>query len=193
MYTIYVHRNKYNGMCYVGQTSLPPQKRWQGGSSYRAERGCLLGKAIKEFGWDAFEHIILETGLSKEDADEAERKYTKEYNSITPNGYNTDSGGRKGNKKSDLVIEHFKARPNYVKSEETKRKMSEARKRKWQDPEYRSVMVAHLAENSKKIAENKDKYYTEERRANMSAKQKLMWENADEEKRERMLSGFKRG
>lgn len=180
-------------MCYVGQTSLPPQKRWQGGSSYRAERGCLLGKAIKEFGWDAFEHIILETGLSKEDADEAERKYTKEYNSITPNGYNTDSGGRKGNKKSNLVMAHFKERKPYERTEETRRKISESQKRRWKDPEYRATTSAILAKNSKTIADNKDKYYTEERRAYMSAKQKLMWENADEEKRERMLSGIRRG
>lgn len=191
-YTVYVHRNKQNGMCYVGQTRLSLSTRWGNGSGYRAERGNLLGKGIKEFGWDAFEHIVLETGLTKELADEAERKYTKEYNSVTPNGYNTDSGGRKGNKKSSLVLSHLKDRPAYVRTEETKRKMSEALKRKWQDPEYRAVNTAHLANNSKKIAENKDKYFTEERRKKMSESSKRMWQEADEEKRSRMLPPHKK-
>lgn len=154
-YTVYVHRNKENGMCYVGQTRLSLSTRWGRGSGYRAERGNLLGKAIQEFGWDAFEHIVLETGLTKEMADEAERKYTKEYNSVTPYGYNTDSGGRKGNKKSDLVKSHLVDRPTYERTDEHKRKMSEALKRKWQDPEYRAVNTMHLAENSRRIAERK--------------------------------------
>lgn len=192
-YTVYMHRNKINGMCYVGQTKLRPVERWWNGSGYRAERGNLLGKAIQEFGWDAFEHIILETGLTKEVADEAERKYTKEYNSITPYGYNTDSGGRKGNKKSDHVLEHFKGRATYVRTEDIKRKMSEARKRKWEDPEYRASIEKHLLENSKMIAANKEKYYTEERRKKMSETSKRMWAEADDEKRARMLNPKGRG
>ena len=154
-YTVYMHRNKTNGMCYIGQTRVSLSTRWGRGSGYRADRGNLLGKAIQEFVWDSFEHIVLETGLTKEMADEAERKYTREYNSVTPNGYNTDSGGRKGNKKSALVVEHFKERPTYVRTEETNKKTSEALKRKWQDPEYRAVNTMHLAENSRKIAARK--------------------------------------
>lgn len=195
-YTIYVHRNKLNGMCYVGQTKQRPQERWWGGSSYREERGSLFGKAIKEFGWSAFEHIILETGLSKEEADEAERKYTTKFNSITPNGYNTDSGGRKGSKKTDIVKEHLKEahrKSDYKVSEETRRKMSEARKKRWEDPEYRKAVEKHLAENSRRIAEDPDKYFPKERRAAMSASAKKMWETADEEKRNRMLGGLERG
>lgn len=193
MYTIYVHKNKINGMCYVGQTSKKPTERWYGGSAYREDRGCLLGKAIKEFGWDAFEHIILETGLSKEEADEAERRYTEEYNSVTPNGYNTDSGGKKGNKKSNLVREHFKERKPYERTEETRRKISESAKKRWQDPKYRAETSAILAKNSKMISENSDRYFTSERRKNMSEKSKQMWATADDAKKERMMSGMKRG
>ena len=50
--------------------------------------------AIKKYGWkEGFEHIILETGLSAEEANERERYYIKYYNSLEPNGYNLTAGG----------------------------------------------------------------------------------------------------
>ena len=192
VYTIYMHRNKTNGMCYVGQTRQKPEDRWDWGCGYKAKRGSLLGAAIKEFGWGNFEHIILETGLTAEEANAAERKYIAEYNTITPNGYNTESGGKIGYKFSEYIIEKERNRKPWTLSEETKKKMSEARKRKWQDPEYRAKITPHLKANSEKIAANKDKYYTPERRAKQSEVGKRTWEESSEEKKARMLSGLKR-
>lgn len=92
-YIIYAHINKINNKVYVGQTCQNPEKRWDYGSGYK-KHNLHFYNAIKKYGWkEGFEHIILETGLSAEEANERERYYIKYYNSLEPNGYNLTAGG----------------------------------------------------------------------------------------------------
>lgn len=193
-YTIYLRRNTINGMCYIGQTQKTIDERWDGGHGYIAYRGSLLGKAIQEYGKDVFEHIVLCVVETAQEADEAERKYIHEYNSLEPNGYNTTTGGQKGYQASERYKNKItSSSPHKPKSEAFKKAMSERMKAKWQDPTYREITSNRLRENSKQIAENKEQYFTEERRARQSAMGKALWSNASQEKKERMLSGIKKG
>ena len=58
MKTIYLHRNKINNKVYIGQTIQSPEERWKNGNGYK---GCYyFYNAIQKYGWDNFEHIILE-------------------------------------------------------------------------------------------------------------------------------------
>lgn len=92
-YTVYCHRNKINDKYYVGITQQNPTRRWQKGIGYN---GQLFGRAIKKYGWDNFEHIILEQNLSFEQAMEQEQYYIQYFNSQLPNGYNISIGGESG-------------------------------------------------------------------------------------------------
>ena len=108
-YIIYLHRNKINNKVYIGQTSCKnPNDRWRNGTHYG---NTYFGRAIKKYGWDNFEHIILEKDiLTSEEADQKEKYYIKQYKSnISTFGYNSTSGGKKCNinKKASLTKSNF--------------------------------------------------------------------------------------
>ena len=114
-WTVYVHRNKHNGKRYVGITSKPkPEHRWNSGRGYQANPHFY--SAIEKYGWDAFDHIILYSGIDEQAAKSTERNLIKLWNTQDRKfGYNATSGGD--------------GTPNCHPSAETRAKLSEARKR----------------------------------------------------------------
>lgn len=67
MFFIYMHRNKINKKVYIGITSREPHVRWgKNGNNYNRHKHFY--SAIKKYGWDNFEHKILTTVESKEEA-----------------------------------------------------------------------------------------------------------------------------
>lgn len=121
---IYIHKNKTNEKVYVGQTN-DVSKRWAGqGTHYMS---CpKFWKAICKYGWDGFDHIILEENLTIEEANQKEAEYIKIFDSIN-NGYNIAAGGANAEKPY----------------------LSEYMKEKWKEPEYRAKKIASLSgENS---------------------------------------------
>lgn len=83
---IYLHKNKINGKCYVGQTIKDrPEKRWQNGTGYRGN--SKFSAAIQKYGWDNFEHIILEKDVPVENLNARENYWIDYYDTIS-NGYN---------------------------------------------------------------------------------------------------------
>lgn len=105
-YCIYLHRNKINGKIYIGQTCNKPEYRW-GKEGLGYQRQAFFA-AIQKYGWENFEHEILETGLSQEQANEKEIFYIQKYNSYNE-GYNATLGGknRKLTEEEKLKISHF--------------------------------------------------------------------------------------
>ena len=95
LYTIYCHKNKINNMCYIGQTCRKYVKtRWNLGKGYWCS--TKFYNAIKKYGWDNFENIILEDNIKyQNEANQKEIYYINLYNSIK-NGYNTKEGGLNG-------------------------------------------------------------------------------------------------
>ena len=92
-YCVYCHINKLNGKRYVGLTrEKKPSDRWGANGINYKNCSCFYG-AIQKYGWNNFEHIILETDLTEDEAIEAERKYIQLYNTMVPNGYNLTGGG----------------------------------------------------------------------------------------------------
>ena len=93
---IYKHTNKSNGKIYIGQTCQKINDRWQSGKGYSRSR--LFYNAIKKYGWDGFDHEIIEEGIKTiQEANEKEAFYIKKYKSYARLkdswGYNMTPGG----------------------------------------------------------------------------------------------------
>jgi group I intron endonuclease len=97
---IYGLRNKITGKWYVGQ-SIDIYDRWE---SYRILKCKLQRKlyaALKKYGFDAFDKIILEKCIAQKSIlDNLEDHYIVLYDSIT-NGYNLKRGGSAGTLSSE--------------------------------------------------------------------------------------------
>lgn len=107
-YSIYIHINKINNKVYIGQTCQKPQKRWDNGRGY--ETSPKFYNAILKYGWDNFQHQILFSNLSQEQANQKQQQLILQYKSTDDNyGYNITSGGS-----------------NFKHSQETKRKIGQA-------------------------------------------------------------------
>ncbi|WP_273706086.1 GIY-YIG nuclease family protein [Leuconostoc mesenteroides] len=100
-YFLYKHINKKNGKVYIGITK-DPAKRWSFNGIYYRPKGKEnpnrpFWNAIKKYGFDNFEHIILESGLTFEEAIEREIKTIAQYKATDSSfGYNVSKGGGGG-------------------------------------------------------------------------------------------------
>ena len=104
-YKIYVHINKTNRKIYIGQTCQENVKRrWCNGWGYR--NNYHFNNAIKKYGWNGFDHIIIFENLTLEMANIIETELIKKYKANNPNyGYNINSGGNEGYKLSEKTKE----------------------------------------------------------------------------------------
>jgi group I intron endonuclease len=89
-FTVYMHVNKINGKRYIGITGQNPKKRWgTNGCGYDETNQLMFHNVIKKYGWDNFEHIIIDTGLDEGDAKRMEIYLIKKYNTLDRKfGYN---------------------------------------------------------------------------------------------------------
>lgn len=93
-YYVYKHTNRLNGKIYIGITRQNPERRWQKGYGYK---GTYFWNAVCKYGWDTFNHEILFSGLSKENACEIEKRLIAIYHSNQREfGYNICEGGQTG-------------------------------------------------------------------------------------------------
>lgn len=93
-YCVYIHTNKQNGKVYVGQTKFGdnPNKRWRNGEGY--VMSVVFYQAIKKYGWDGFEHKIIKSGLTQDEANYLEESLIQQFDSTNfSNGYNIKPGG----------------------------------------------------------------------------------------------------
>jgi group I intron endonuclease len=92
---IYKVTNTVNGKIYIGQTIRPLDvRKWQHISDRRHNRDfSYFHQALNKYGKESFEWQILEHCDSKEELDEMEFHYIKQYNTFRPGGYNLTTGG----------------------------------------------------------------------------------------------------
>lgn len=100
-YVLYVHElptevsGKDIRMKYVGITSQKPEKRWQNGHGYCKNE--FFFRAINKYGWENFDHFIIERNLSLPEAVLLEKHYIQLCRSYDRNfGYNHTLGGEGG-------------------------------------------------------------------------------------------------
>lgn len=146
MYYVYLHNNKINNKKYIGITKQSPGKRWGiQGTNYRSSP--YFYNSIRKYGWDNFEHIILFTNLTKEEACEKEMELIKFYNTQDKKyGYNIMEGGTAPAIPNDIRIKiSYALRGNkngagHPCSAEKRKKISEAQKGKKLTDEHREKL-----------------------------------------------------
>ena len=175
-YYVYIHTCNDNGKKYIGVTGRNPESRWKEGRGYKTNKHFY--SAILKHGWNNFQHEVFEVD-SKEEMYRKEVELISFYHSNDPEfGYNNSSGGE---------YSHLGCKC----SEETRKKLKEANKKKWSDPEYRRKQTeGHKGksvseETRRKISEaNKKRCSDPEYRRKISEIQKKV--HADPEYRKRI-------
>ena len=68
---VYKHTSPSNKV-YIGITCQNPEKRWKNGYGYTQNNH--FWNAIQKYGWDSFEHEIIQKNISKELACQIEKE-----------------------------------------------------------------------------------------------------------------------
>ena len=122
---IYVVSNKREEKQYVGLTVMTMKKRWdrhlQETNNYEvAKQADSLHQAMRNFGVDSFTYEIIDRGSSKDDLELKEKYWIENLGTLTPNGYNLNSGGSSGgSNKQEVTVDgrSFKSKgeaDNYI-------------------------------------------------------------------------------
>lgn len=161
-YTVYMHVSP-SGKRYFGITAVGVEQRWgHNGHNYK---GQVFENAIKKYGWDNIKHVVLFTGLSKEEAEQKEIELIARYKTTDKRyGYNVENGGK--------TVGRF--------TEETKRKISESKKGSipWNkgiprtEEEKRKMSQSHMGISVGEKNGNYGRKFTDEHRRKISVAKK---------------------
>ena len=162
IYKIYFPTSK---KCYIGQT-IAFEKRMR----QHIEAESVVGRAMRKH--DDWQISILHTVKTKAQANLVEIEEIRNYNSVSPNGYNLTHGGEGG-----------------ICSEETKAKISASMKGRHLSEETKSKLRGRVCSEETR-AKLRCRRFSEETRAKMSAK--LRCRRFSEETRAKMSAGQKR-
>lgn len=170
-YIVYKHTSPSNKV-YIGITSQRFKRRCANGQGYK--KCPRFYHAIQKYGWGNIRHEILLSGLSKEEAENAEIRLIKEFKSNDDRyGYNIENGGNcSGTHSEEVRCKISQGNKGKVYSDETLQKMKEAHKGQGvgeKNPFYgrhhsKEVREAH-SEFMKGNAYNKGKHHTDEYKA----------------------------
>lgn len=92
-YTVYYHENRINNKKYIGITKQKCKRRW--GKEGHGYKTCTyFYHAIEKYGWKNFEHVIIATNLTKNEAYNFEKILIRELDTTnSKKGYNIAVGG----------------------------------------------------------------------------------------------------
>ena len=142
MYVIYEHVSP-SGKRYIGQTCQTTNRRWRNGNGY--VNNTYFYRAIKKYGWDSFEHNIIQMCKTLDEANKAEAELIARYKTNDPaHGYNI-SGGNDGSGKV---------------SESTRRLMSEIRKGKFAGANNPNYGRKHTEKERQTMSQKAKEYFS---------------------------------
>lgn len=124
-WNVYKHTSP-SGKVYIGITK-DVRHRWRnGGAGYKGS--TRIANAVKKYGWDAFEHEVLFSGLSREEACKKEIELIKQYDSTNAEkGYNLLSGGECGLHSAESKERIRTANMGHAVTESTREKLARSK------------------------------------------------------------------
>lgn len=156
---VYITTNLVNGRQYVGSHGSNVLNDHYLGS------GILLYHAIKKYGKDNFEKIILETHIDLKEARLREEFFISKYNTITPNGYNINpNGGIPGTQTPESIEKMKQSLKNVIHTKEWGNNISKSLKGK-KKSEKESQRLRDMAKGNTNF---KGKTHTEQFRKKLS-------------------------
>ena len=181
-YYVYKHTNRVNGKVYIGITSQKPRDRWDSGWGYQKNKH--FWDAIQKYGWDSFDHEILFSELTPEEAFKKEQELIAEYDSRNyKKGYNCSTGGESGAVGCSGERHHMYGKHHTL---ESKAKISASKKGIPYSPERYSAFLENLDRNELRerayrtiVGYNKGKHWSEEVKRKI-AKSNLGQKRSDE-------------
>lgn len=141
---VFITTNLINGKQYVGDHSTNDLNRTK---SYLGS-GNYLKRAVKKYKKENFKREILEFFPTKQEAFDAQERYIKEYNTLSPNGYNiSPKGGHKsiGSMSDETKKKHSDAMKGKKRTKEHQQKINDAHRGKPRSTEIRKK----ISESSK--------------------------------------------
>ena len=170
---IYKITNTIDGKSYIGQTVKSAEVRFK---RHITENKCsLIHRAIKKHGKEVFILTVLHANVPNEQLDGLEQRAIKEHNTLVPNGYNLDTGGKSNKVLSPVhrlnISKGMRGKQNTLgkkPSADTRRKISEANK-----GNKNSLGKKHTIETRIQMSEaHKGKQFSDEHRRNLSKSQR---------------------
>jgi group I intron endonuclease len=125
-YCIYKHTSP-SGKAYIGITNNY-KRRCYAHKAVKSNKCIRFSRAIEKHGWDSFKHEVLIDGLTLEQANRYEVFYISEHSTLSPNGYNLNTGGLVMKPSEESILTMSNAQKNHPVSTETRRKLKEAAK-----------------------------------------------------------------
>lgn len=167
-YTVYLRTNLVNGKQYVGQTKNFKRRENNWRDYYTKYGNKQITSDREKYGLENFKVEILAEVETREEAWDLEQKFTLEYNTKYPNGYNMSNGGKSPTgtiRTEEDKMNMSKAQIGKTIPDEIRKKISEGHKGKkpWNTGKHLSE------EHRKKISEgNKGKITSDETRKKLS-------------------------
>lgn len=175
---VYLITNKVNGKQYVGQTIRSLKSRWRR-HYYDDKRSKAanvpLKNAIRKYGKENFEKIVLKVCQSQQDMDFYEKKFIEEYKTLSPNGYNCTTGGETVIFSQETIEKMKISQIGRIHSESVRKKISESNKGIQDVSGENNPMYGrnHSEEAKKKMSEaKKGKKLSEEHKKKLSEARK---------------------
>jgi group I intron endonuclease len=133
---VYCVTNKINGKIYIGQsTKTLQQRRRKHLKSINQNINLPFYRALKKYGKDNFEWVILKECSSKKELDETEIYYIRSLKSNDEHyGYNRSTGGEGGDTYTD--------NPRLTEIKETLKKRTTEN---WKKAEYRDKVIPEIS------------------------------------------------
>jgi hypothetical protein len=134
---IYIHKNKINNLCYIGQTNNPKKRFKYEGIYYKDSP--KFWNAIQKYGLNNFEHIVLPTiYTTQQELDQAEIDMIKELDSYN-NGYNLTEGGKYIKRTPEMIKKFSEKRKGHIVTKETREKLSKKIKGVRQSSKWKKI------------------------------------------------------
>ena len=169
---IYKATNTNNGKNYIGKTEKTIAERWSKHLDNAKElmrardanplekiSGTHLDNAINLYGPSAFVLTQEDVAYSKEELNELERHYVKEYDSMNPDkGYNMTEGGEGGVPSPEVIEKMTKVNQEIARNPETQTRMSKSLTDAWKNKEYQESVSGGVSQSWQNPV-SREKYY----------------------------------